>query len=136
MARPKSKGESLSGWFRQYWRDHPDAVRSKSNDEVVDAWKSAHPGRSVSDRERQAMANTKSSVKKELGIRRRRRRKAGAVAAAPGKGPRGPRANAVGGGLEQLELNIDRCLSVARGYEDRDEDMQKVVRHLRIARNE
>ena len=90
-----------------------------------------------SDRERQAMANTKSSVKKELGIRgrRRRRRKAGAVAEAPGKGPRGPRANA-GGTLEQLEVAIDRCLSAARGYEDRDEEMQKVVKHLRVARNE
>jgi hypothetical protein len=138
MARPKSKGESLSGWFRQYWRDHPDAVRSKSNDEVVGAWKSAHPGRNFSDRERQAMANTKSSVKKELGIRgrRRRRRKAGAVAEAPGKGPRGPRANAAGSTLEQLEVAIDRCLSAARGHEDRDEEMHKVVRHLRFARNE
>ncbi len=135
MARGKGKGDSVSGWFRQYWRAHPELIRSKSNNAVVDAWKGAHTGKEFGRREKQALANTKSSVKKELRIGKPGRKPKGTVAA-PVKAAKGPKANAAAGSLEQLELAIDRCLSTARSYEDRDDDMQKVVKHLRVARNE
>ena len=131
MARPKGKGESLSGWFREYFVAHPESLRKGRNDFVVDAWQSAHPGQSFSGRHRQAMANVKSYIKKH-----KRKTKSKLAAAAPGGGIRRGRPAAGTATLESLELAIDRCLSTARSLEDKDPDIHQVARHLRFARNE
>jgi hypothetical protein len=142
MAKAKAQGESLRGYFIELFRNNPDLVRGKSNAEVVQRWEKDHPGERFSKSHQNAMANAKTKVGKELGIRKRRKKRRGAAAAAgapvaAGARPAGAPARAAGGhSLENLELAIDRCLSTARALEDRDEDMQTVARHLRAARNQ
>src|SRR5439155_26972563 len=128
MPRGKRKGESLSGWFRQYFRTHPYALRKGRNDMVVTAWVADHPGQEFTGRLRQAMANVKSAIKNKKGGRR----KAASAAAEPASA-RPARAT---GSLESLEMAIDRCLTTARAVEDKDPDMGKIARHLRFASNE
>ena len=132
MAKVKNE-PSMSSWFRTTFAQRPDLVRKKgSNEEIERMWRTAHPGQDFSKRHRQAMANVKSALKK-VGRKRKGRppqAEAGGlmVAARP--------ARAATGSLEHLEEAIDRCLSTARGMEDRDPDIHKVVRNLRLARNE
>jgi hypothetical protein len=117
-AEPESSpGLALSRWFRKLFRDRPDLLTKRSNDEVISLWEAANPGKEFSKKHRQAMANVKSALKK-AGRRRKRR------------------AQPAAGTLERLEEAIDRCLSTARGMEDRDPDIHKVVRNVRLARDE
>jgi hypothetical protein len=141
MARPKGEGESRRGYFIDLFRKNPELVKANTNGPVVEQWQKDHPGKSFSKSDQNALANAKTKVKKELGIRKRRkkRRTAGAAAAAPVAAAARPAATgrpAGGHGLEHLELAIDRCLSTARALEDRDADMPTVARHLRAARNQ
>jgi|SRR5690242_12375662 len=140
MAKAKAKGESLRGYFIELFRNNPDLVRANTNAEVVQRWEKDHSGERFTKSHQNALANAKTKVAKELGIRKRRgkrRRAAGAAAgAAPVKPAGGPGRPAGGSSLEHLELAIDRCLSTARALEDRDEGMQMVARHLRAARNQ
>ena len=141
MAKAKAQGESLRGYFIELFRNNPDLVRGKSNAEVVQRWEKDHPGEKFSKSHQNALANAKTKVAKELGIRKRRkkRRAVGAAAGAPvaaGAKPAATGRPAGGHGLEHLELAIDRCLSTARALEDRDVEMQTVARHLRAARNQ
>ena len=139
MARAKAEGESLRGYFIQLFRNNPDLVRNKSNAEVVQRWEKDHPGQKFSKSHQNALANAKTKVAKELGIRKRRgkRKRAAAVAVGAAPRPAGTPGRPAGAGhtLDSLELAIDRCLSTARSLEDRDADMPNVVRHLRAARN-
>jgi hypothetical protein len=133
MGRAKNE-ESMSAWFRTTFGERPDLVRKKgSNEEIEQLWRAAHPGRDFSKRHRQAMANVKSALKKagRKGKRRAQHAEGGGIVQAA----RPVRASA-GGNLEHLEEAIDRCLSTARSLEDRDPDIHKVVRTLRLARNE
>jgi len=127
MPRGKGKGESLSGWFRKYFKTHPYALRKGRNDVVVTAWLSDHPGQEFTNRLRQAMANVKSAIKHKKGSKR----KAAAVAS-DGGAVRPARAV---GGLESLEMAIDRCLTTARLLAEKNPDLQKVASHLKVARN-
>jgi hypothetical protein len=131
----KAKSEpSMSSWFRTTFGHRPDLVRKKgSNEEIEAMWRAAHPGKDFSKRHRQAMANVKSAMKKTG--RKGKRRAQQADGSAMVQAARPVRAS-TGGSLEHLEEAIDRCLSTARGMEDRDPDIHKVVRNLRLARNE
>jgi hypothetical protein len=134
MPRGVKDEPSLSSWFRTHFDQHPDRVRKKgSNDEVVNDWQLAHPGKQFTKRHRQAMANVKSSLKHA-----KRKKKRQAQPATESGMIRAVRMNRPypGGSMEHLEVAIDRCLSTARGLEEKDPDMQQVVRHLRMARNE
>jgi hypothetical protein len=140
MAKAKEKGESLRGYFVDLFRSNHDLVRGKSNAEVVQRWEKDHPGQRFTQSHQNALANAKTKVAKELGIRKRRKKRRAAVApagTAVAARPAGSPGRPAGAGhtLENLELAIDRCLSTARTLEDRDEDMHKVVRDLRAARN-
>src|SRR5262249_31291315 len=57
IAMPRRKGQrgTLSRWFRDYYKAHPEGLRAGRNDVVVDAWRADHPGRDFSNRLRQAM---------------------------------------------------------------------------------
>jgi hypothetical protein len=133
---PRTKGQvgSIQGWFRQYFRDHPEAVGPRSNEEVVRQWKAAHPGQEFDKRVQGAMSNVKSDERKRLGNGRRKKKKA-AAAASNAVAQKPARTGIGGGSLEHLELAIDRCLETARALESRDEDMIDVAKHLRAARN-
>ena len=145
MARRKVQSESLAGWFRNRFREQPEDM-DKPNDAILAIWLEDHPNQKVDGRVKNAMANVKTSVRKELGLRPKKRRKkrqkaegdravaapAGTVAVAVRRGRLGSGQSA----LEALELEIDRCLISARVHMDRDEDMGKVVKLLRLARNE
>jgi hypothetical protein len=140
MAKAKAQSGSLRGYFIDLFRNNHDLVRGKSNAEVVQRWEKDHPGEKFTKSHQNALANAKTKVAKELGIRKRRKKRpaAGAAASAPvaaGTKTAAPRPVS-GHSLEHLELAIDRCLSTARALEDRDEDMQMVARHLRSARNQ
>jgi hypothetical protein len=140
MAKTKAKGESLRGYFIDLFRGNPDLVRANTNAEVVQRWEKDHSGQRFTKSHQNALANAKTKVAKELGIRKRRKRRraAGAPAgtAVAVKRAGGPgRPPGAGHTLDNLELAIDRCLSTARSLEDRDADMHKVVRDLRAARN-
>jgi hypothetical protein len=132
MAKVKG-AESKSGWFRTLFQGRPDLLKKRgSNDEVISLWRAAHPGKDFSKSQRQAMANVKSSMKHA-----KRKVKQRMLPTADGGMVQAARATRPGsGGLEHLEAAIDRCLSTARGLEERDPDMNKVVRNLRLARNE
>jgi hypothetical protein len=135
MARAKAQEGSISGWFRKLYRDEPKWLSIRSNAEVIQRWEAEHPGQKFGKKEQQGLANVKSAEKKRQGIRKRRGRKAAvAVGAAPQVTATKPRTGV--GDLEDLEVAIDRCLSRARHYEEREEGMHAVVRHLRAARND
>jgi hypothetical protein len=131
---PRVKGQTVSkqGWFRQYFRDHPGAVGTRSNEEVIRSWRHDHPGQDFDNKIQAAMTNVKSNERKKLKLGRRGRKK---KAAADGTAPAPARVRTPSGTLERLELAIDRCLEVARAHEEADEDMKRVVNSLRAARN-
>ncbi len=134
MARPKAQEGSVSGWFRALYRKEPKWLRIRSNAEVMQRWEAEHPGQKFGKQEQQALANVKSAEKKRQGIRKKRGQKAAVAAgAAPQATVSRPRG---GGDLEDLEVAIDRCLSRARHFEEREEGMHNVVRYLRLARND
>ena len=138
MARAKEKGESRRGYFIDLFRKNRELVKANTNGPVVELWQKDHPGQSFTKSDQNALANAKTKVAKELGIRKRRKKRRGAAPAGTAAAPKPAATGRPTGGhsLEHLELAIDRCLSTARALEDRDEDMQTVARHLRAARNQ
>ncbi len=118
-------GESLSGWFRNVFHEKPEWLKERSNDDVIALWEEQHPGQKFGKRERNACNNIKSVLRKKL---RKRARKA-AANGEPTPAVRIPRAS-----LELLEERIDDCMGMARMLDK--EGLDRVVRHLRAARNE
>src|SRR5262245_57643672 len=109
--RPKGNGESISGWFRQVFGQHPEWLKGRSNAAVIERWQQDHPGGTFGDRERNACNNIKSIMRKRLRKRGRKPAAAGAVPAV---------ANAVRvsrGNLEMLEERIDECMGMARALD-------------------
>lgn len=132
MPRVKGQTESMQGWFRQYFRDHPAALRTRSNEEVIRSWRADHPGREFDRRVQGAMTNAKSNEKKRQGIKKRGPKK---KAAEDGAAPKPVKTGVGARSLEGLELAIDRCLASARTLEDQDSEMGDVVKYLHVARN-
>jgi hypothetical protein len=134
MARPKKDIGSTAGYFRKLFEDNPDWLKEGTNAEVIDRWKKDHPGQEVTDSVRNGLANTKSLMRKKMGIgkRRRKRRKGAAAAAEQPAAARTRRAPyAV---LERMEGMIDDCLTLAR--QQNSEGLENVVKHLRVARRQ
>jgi hypothetical protein len=139
MAKAKAKGngkvsggeESVSGYFRTIFEENPKLLKTRSNDELLRRWLADHPGtKEVPNRVKQGLANVKSVLRKRG---RRRGRRPGvapgqAVAAVPTSSMR------PSPGLEQLEEQIDDCLTAAK--ELGGEGIEDVLRLLRQARNE
>ena len=126
-------GETISGYFRQVFKDNPKWLAGRSNDEVLARWLKDHPGeKEVPKKVKQNLSNVKSV------LRQAERKKSGApkkesisaeptaaLTAAPRKGVRG---------LESLEEQIDECMTLAKNL-DR-EGLSSVINLLRRARNE
>ena len=126
-------GETVSGYFRQVFKDNPKWLKARSNDDVLARWLKDHPGETeVPEKVRQNLANVKSLLRKadrqKPGATKKESRPAepnAVPAAAPRKGVRG---------LESLEEQIDECLTLAKNL-DR-EGLSSVINLLRRARNE
>ncbi len=127
-------GESMMGYFRRFFDEDPSLVKKKSNQQLIERWMQDHPGYTDHDlrRARQSLANTKSMLKRR---KRGRRKKAEASSEATTNvnsmvhhTPRSRRS------LEDLEVNIDNCLMMARGLDQAG--LETVIRYLRLARNE
>jgi hypothetical protein len=134
MARPKGKAPSTAGYFRKVFEGNPELLKEGTNAEVIEKWKKEHPGQEVSKSILNGLANTKSLMRKKLGIgkRRRKRRKGAAAAAAEPAAARRVRAPYTV--LERMEGLIDDCLSLAR--QQNSEGLDNLVKHLRVARRQ
>ena len=121
-------GGSVSGYFKEIFRENPSLVKSTSNQEIFDRWLKDHPGeKEVPDRVKGILFNVKSTLRKKLGAKRGRPRKE--TQAADSAPVRKPTIR----GLETLEERIDDCLTLAKST-DR-ETLKTVIDLLRKARN-
>src|SRR5262249_14380729 len=125
MAKKKAKGESLGGYFRQLFREHPEWLKIKSNDLIKQRYEADHPSQQFTSNIRANLANVKSLMRKQM---RKRGRK-------PGTGAKPALVAALGGrDMESLELAIDNCLSMAREIDP--VGLEPVIHSLRRARNQ
>jgi hypothetical protein len=134
MARPKGKAPSTAGYFKKLFAENKEWLNEGSNAELIDRWKKDHPGQNVTKSVLNGLANTKSLMRKKLGLgkKRRKRRKGAAAAAAQPAAARRVRAPYTV--LERMEGLIDDCLSLAR--QQNSEGLDNVVKHLRVARRQ
>ncbi len=137
-AKEKEKPVSTAGYFKQLFTDHPDWLGEGSNQQVIDRWKEDHPGQEVTKSILNGLANTKSLMRKKLGLGKARRRKRRKGAAAPQAatvakaGTAVKKSRAPFAMLEKMEGLIDDCLTLAR--QQNSEGLEDLVKHLRIAR--
>src|SRR5579871_4595718 len=100
----KRKGPSLLGIFKQYFHDHPEWLRTRSNDAVIAQFAVDHPDIEADKRVKQAMFNAKNHMKKGKKGRAGRRRQVAIIQAAVNS-PH-PQDNP----LQLLENHVDECL--------------------------
>jgi len=123
----KRKGPSMQGIFKQYFRDHPEWLATRTNEAVIAQFSKDHPKIKPDQRVKQAMFNAKNHMKKGKKGKRGRRRKVAEITAAM-KSP-----HASSGALQILENHVDDCLAMARAVGQ--ESIRDVVNHLHRARN-
>src|SRR5262245_47315966 len=124
-------GETASGYFRKVFEANPKLLKSRSNEELLQRWLSDHPGETeVPTRVKNILMNVKSVLRKSG----RKRGKQQAEKRQPAAGVTPTPARGRARGLEELEEQIDECLTMARVI-DR-EGLAQVIRLLRQARNE
>jgi hypothetical protein len=121
--------ESVSGYFKQIFRERPDLLNSGSNTALFERWLQDHPGeKSVPNRVKSILSNVKSIVRKK------RRKRTGKKKTAELSFPATAQASTVPlVKLELLEEQIDACLTFAKRL-DR-EGLAEIVSLLRRARN-
>jgi hypothetical protein len=129
------QGESIQGYFRRLFQENPRLLKSRSNEELLERWLNDHPGHTeVPKQVKSGLANLKSVLRSK-----QRQRKGRQVEEQPEESP-APQAQepvsppAEGNPLEQLEEQIDECLTLARNL-DRT-GLESVIQLLRRARNE
>jgi hypothetical protein len=146
MPRPKKtnaqangasgKKEGVAPYFRPIFLANRKLLKTRSNKQLLAMWLNDHPGhKQVPDNVKTGLANLKSVLRKSL--RKRRGRQAAAemeagtsVAVATKPLLSKTRADSK---LEQLEMQIDDCLSMAKLL-DR-EGLDTIIKILRRARN-
>jgi hypothetical protein len=121
--------ESVSGYFKQIFKERPDLLNSGSNTALFERWLQDHPGeKNVPNRVKYILSNVKSIVRKK------RRKKAGRKKAAELPTLVAPHDSTVPRvKLESLEEQIDDCLTLAKRL-DR-EGLADIIVLLRRARN-
>jgi hypothetical protein len=132
------EGETVSSYFKAIFKESPALLVTRSNDEILQRWLKDHPGvKDVPERIKGSLANIKSVLSKKK-RKKPGRPKAQLTAAAAEPTAAGvvvqnaPKTSTKG--FEQLEEQIDDCLTTARRL-DR-ELLHGVISHLRKARNE
>jgi len=129
-----TQGESISGYFRRLFEAKPRLLKLSNNDKIFKIWLQDHPDQTeVPLKVKQGLANIKSLMRKKTGKRGRR---PAAAEARPKReaAPAAPRVRESRSGLEQLEEQIDECLTAAKGIDRAG--LEKVIQHLVLARRE
>src|SRR5262249_24082585 len=134
-AQDGSKGENISGYFRNLFEQNRAWLESRSNDDVLAQWLKDHPDqKTVPERVKQNLSNVKSVMRQKL--RRKPGRKKGsrpATSSTP-TAPITETPRKTIRGLDTLEEQIDECLTFAKSL-DR-ECLANIIALLRRARNE
>ena len=124
----QDQGETISGYFRKVFAEHPGWLDSRSNDQLFVRWLKDHPGETeVPEKVRQNLSNIKSLLRKQS--RKKKPKQASVPQAHSAEKPRKPAR-----GFDALEEQIDECLTLAKNL-DR-EGLATVIGLLRRARNE
>jgi hypothetical protein len=132
-----ARAENVAPYFRALFQTEPKLLKQRSNKVPLERWHADHPQfKEIPDNVKTGLANIKSVMRK--GLRKRRGRKAAAAepAAAGAVRSAGPvflSRTAADRKLEQLEIQIDECLTLAKNL-DR-EGLAGVIHTLRRARN-
>jgi hypothetical protein len=128
----KGNQETVSGYFRTFFKQNPKALNERSNDAVLKQWQEDHPGQKVSTSVKSGLSNIKSVLRSK-----KRRKSKKAAAEQPSYHTDAAFVATVKpikmSALETLEETIDNCLNLARATET--ETLEIVVHHLRKARN-
>ena len=131
-----SGGETMQGYFRRVFGEHPEWVKPRSNARVYQRWHDDHPGHTdVPASWRNALTNVKSDLRsraKGKGKGRGSRGRPAAAAAEPRARSAGPKVPAKT--LLELEEKIDDCLIMARRLGGGDA-LERIAEQLRKARN-
>jgi hypothetical protein len=141
MPATKERGETVSGYFRKVFQENPRLLEGRSNQELLDRWLKDHPGeKEVPKTVKANLQNIKSILRKELRAKKGGRPSSIAETTTTSNATMSPIASrsattttASGSELEELEVKIDDCMSMAK-YLDA-EGLQDVISHLRRARN-
>jgi hypothetical protein len=131
--KASSNGGSVASYFKAIFKENPTLLDTRSNDEILLRWLKDHPG------EKTVPARIKGNLSNVKSVLRKKRRKK------PGRKPGQPAVAAVATmaaeparistkGFEQLEEQIDDCLTAARGLQN--EALAGVIGLLRRAGNE
>jgi hypothetical protein len=121
----------MSSYWRQLFTENPKWLKAKRNKEVLARYRADHnipEDTPIDKKQLQALANTKSNMRKQ---KRRRGRRAAEEAAAQGLPVKKVR---IPQGLEKLEIAIDDAMMLARSLDA--EGLHDVWRQLRHARNQ
>jgi hypothetical protein len=129
-------GESTGGYFKRLLRENPHWLKGRSNEEILNRWLADNPGhKKVPDNIKGNLSNIKSVLRskkrKKVAKRAEAAQPATAFALAAAPVARKPLGHTK---LDELELQIDECLILARQL-DRD-GLHDVIGLLRRARNE
>jgi hypothetical protein len=133
MPRVKGKAPSFASVIRGYFEENPDWLQGPSNQALIERYLKDHPGESWSKKHQQGAANEKTKLRKKAGLVRRKRRKGAVAAASSAAGEsRVTRVRPSMSALEQLELLIDECLTLA--VKQDNPSLEGMIKHMRVAR--
>jgi hypothetical protein len=125
-------GESVAGYFRRIFKENPQLLQGRSNDELFRRWLADHPGEPEVPRNVKVGLQNVKGLLRSKGRRRRKAKAAVTVATAPVS--QRAEVGVKKSKLEALEERIDDTLTFARGVDE--EGLHDVISHLRRARNE
>jgi hypothetical protein len=130
--KAEGDGENVAGYFRAIFLESPKLLKGRSNEELLKRWLADHPDeQEVPNRIKAILSNTKGVLRKKLrkkpGRKKTQEQPAEPVAVQEAAAP------AADQRLEQLEEQIDDCMSMAKNL-DRD-GLKSVIHLLRRARN-
>jgi hypothetical protein len=134
--KASAPAESVASYFRGVFKENPRWLKSRSNDDLLLRWLKDHPGeKEVPNRIKGIMANTKSVLRKIGRKGKYKQKQANEAVAHQAVSTKMARPTSTQSqGFEQLEEQIDECLTLAKNL-DRDV-LDSVIRLLRRARNE
>jgi len=129
-AGTKNRVLSFPRLIRRYFEENPDWLQGPNNKALIERFRQDYPGEEWTKKHQQVAANEKTRLRKKAGLLRRKRPK---IATATGAGfSQAARVRPSIGALEQLELLIDDCLSLAA--RQNNPALVGMIKHLRVAR--
>jgi hypothetical protein len=133
-SNPDSNGETVAGYFRKVFSENPRLLGESSNDKLLARWLADHPDQTEVPK---SVRGSLSNIKSVLRSKKRKRVARRAQESQSGESGRKVKVATVPTGgtkLENLEHQIDECLTIAKVV-DR-EGLDSVITLLRRARNE